>query len=121
MWVESIHWLNLKCDRHGSTVGPQGPAGEDGLSAYEVAVDNGFEGSETEWLESLRGQDGTDGTDGQDGIDGTDGVVVLMELMGLDGTDGEDGADGVDGKDVSLSRDWPVPKLSGRSTWLCIG
>lgn len=25
-----------------------------GLSAYEVAVENGFEGTETEWLESLR-------------------------------------------------------------------
>lgn len=29
--------------------------GDDGLSAYEVAVNNGFEGTETEWLESLNG------------------------------------------------------------------
>ena len=28
--------------------------GKDGLSAYELAVANGFEGSEQEWLESLR-------------------------------------------------------------------
>lgn len=27
----------------------------DGKSAYEVAVDNGFEGTESEWLESLKG------------------------------------------------------------------
>jgi len=33
--------------------GPAGAAGEDGLSAYEVAVANGFEGTEEEWLDSL--------------------------------------------------------------------
>lgn len=34
--------------------GPRGPAGADGKSAYEVALDNGFEGTEEEWLESLK-------------------------------------------------------------------
>jgi hypothetical protein len=29
--------------------------GKDGISAYEVAVKNGFEGTETEWLASLKG------------------------------------------------------------------
>lgn len=29
-----------------------------GKSAYEVAVMNGFEGTEEEWLESLQGEDG---------------------------------------------------------------
>lgn len=44
--------------------GPPGPEGEpgidgvDGLSAYEVAVDNGFTGTEVEWLESLEGEPG---------------------------------------------------------------
>ena len=33
-------------------------SGEDGLSAYEVAVNNGYEGTEDEWLESLKGEDG---------------------------------------------------------------
>ena len=32
--------------------------GEPGLSAYEIAVKNGFEGTELEWLESLKGADG---------------------------------------------------------------
>ena len=31
-----------------------------GESAYEIAVRNGFEGSEKEWLESLKGSDGED-------------------------------------------------------------
>ncbi len=30
--------------------------GENGLSAYEIAVKNGFEGSEQEWLDSLKGE-----------------------------------------------------------------
>lgn len=32
-----------------------------GLSAYEIAVKNGFEGTEEEWLASLKGEPGKDG------------------------------------------------------------
>lgn len=32
-------------------------------SAYQVAVDNGFEGTEADWLKSLHGADGDDGKD----------------------------------------------------------
>ena len=38
--------------------------GEPGISAYDVAVLNGFTGTESEWLESLKGDKGQDGTDG---------------------------------------------------------
>ncbi len=38
-------------------VGPQGPSGLNGKSAYQIAVDNGFEGTEKEWLESLKVKD----------------------------------------------------------------
>ena len=41
--------------------------GADGKSAYEVAVANGFSGTESEWLLSLKG---TDGVDGKDGVNG---------------------------------------------------
>ena len=44
--------------------------GADGKSAYEIAVANGFSGTEAEWLESLKGADGKDGVDGKDGKDG---------------------------------------------------
>lgn len=37
------------------------------LSAYEIAVKNGFSGTEVEWLESLKGKDGRDGETGADG------------------------------------------------------
>ncbi|MCR4780367.1 MAG: hypothetical protein K5876_04635 [Ruminiclostridium sp.] len=45
----------------------------EGASAYDIAVQNGFRGTEKQWLESLRGQDGKDGRDGADGRDGRDG------------------------------------------------
>lgn len=35
----------------------------DGASAYEVAVANGFKGTEAEWLESLKGETPKKGTD----------------------------------------------------------
>lgn len=38
-----------------------------GKSAYQIAVDNGFVGTEAEWLESLRGDRGANGLDGKDG------------------------------------------------------
>lgn len=38
-----------------------GLRGEDGLSAYEIALQNGFEGTEAEWLESLKGEPGSGG------------------------------------------------------------
>lgn len=66
--------------------------GSGGKSAYEIAVDNGFEGSEKEWLISLAfGEDGKDGKDGRDGRDGENGK------NGRDGEDGKDGKDGNDG------------------------
>jgi hypothetical protein len=44
--------------------GVDGKDGANGKSAYEIAVDNGFTGTEQEWLESLKGADGKDGANG---------------------------------------------------------
>lgn len=49
-------------DGRDGTPGKNGENGRDGKSAYEVAVDNGFVGTEQEWLESLKGRDGVSGT-----------------------------------------------------------
>lgn len=49
------------------TISTVGVAGQRGKSAYEVAVDNGFTGTEKEWLESLKGKDGKDGVNGTSG------------------------------------------------------
>lgn len=40
------------------------PAGDPGPSAYDVAVKNGFSGTETQWLASLKGAQGDPGEDG---------------------------------------------------------
>lgn len=41
---------------------------QNGLSAYEIAVKNGFNGTEEEWLASLRGEDGKDGDNSNSSI-----------------------------------------------------
>lgn len=45
----------------------------DGKSAYEVAVDNGFVGTEAQWLASLQGAQGPAGASGPQGPAGADG------------------------------------------------
>ncbi len=73
--------------------------GKDGKSAYEIAVEYGFVGTETEWLESLKGVDGKDGVNGKDGCDGRNGVDGLPGKDGKNGADGLSGRDGIDGID----------------------
>lgn len=47
--------------------------GSDGASAYQIAVANGFEGTEQEWLESLQGPAGAQGPQGPQGETGPQG------------------------------------------------
>ena len=83
--------------------GTQGPPGK---SAYEIAVENGFEGTEQEWLESLKGEKGDAGPQGPKGEDGKSAYEIAVE-NGFEGTEqewleslkGQDGKDGTDGKD----------------------
>ena len=44
-----------------------------GLSAYDIAVKNGFSGTEQEWLESLIGERGEAGAQGPQGEKGEPG------------------------------------------------
>jgi hypothetical protein len=56
-----------------SPVGQQGPAG---LSAYDIAVRNGFAGSQTQWLASLVGQKGEQGVEGKQGEKGESAAAI---------------------------------------------
>lgn len=56
---------------NGSDEGTQGPQG---MSAYQVAVANGFVGTEVQWLASLIGQQGIQGIQGPPGTNGTNGT-----------------------------------------------
>lgn len=46
--------------------GAKGDIGDDGRSAYQIALDEGYVGTITEWLESLKAKDGIDGIDGKE-------------------------------------------------------
>lgn len=70
-----------------------GTDGQNGKSAYEIAVEHGFVGDEQAWLDSLKGAPGEAGTDGKNGTNGAHGA------QGKDGADGADGAPGAPGKD----------------------
>ncbi|MGE8572261.1 MAG: hypothetical protein ACN6NW_09510 [Acinetobacter amyesii] len=48
--------------------GLNGINGLDGASPYQVAVSNGYEGNEDQWLESLRGAVGAQGLTGENGF-----------------------------------------------------
>jgi hypothetical protein len=91
------------------TAGADGTDGTDGDSAYEIAVSNGFTGSETEWLDSLNGTDGTDGDSAYEiavsnGFTGSE-TEWLDSLNGTDGTDGNDGAPGVSTRRFAFTSD----------------
>lgn len=61
--------------------GPQGAAGSNGnngLSAFQVAVANGYSGTEAQWLASLVGAAGTQGNAGTNGTNGVDGKNTLV-------------------------------------------
>lgn len=82
-----------------------------GKSAYEVAVINGFSGTEEEWLASLKGEPGRPGDKGEQGEPGS---VVFEELTdeqkemlrGYPGEDGQDGKDGADGYTPVKGKDY---------------
>jgi hypothetical protein len=104
--VDLSDWVNTQLNKAGTPgpkgdrgpVGPRGPQGEQGLpgadgldgadgapgaagaSAYEIALDNGYTGSQSEWLASLQGENGAQGPQGpkgEPGVDGKDGVSNL--------------------------------------------
>lgn len=65
--------------------------GVDGKSAYEIAVEHGFVGTQEEWLYSLHGIDGQNGRNGLNGHDGVDGLSAyeIASEHGYTGTEEE--------------------------------
>ena len=88
--------------------GVDGADGADGKSAYQIAVEKGFEGDETAWLASLKGEKGADGVIGADGANGKSAYQIAVEkgfegdetawLASLKGADGAQGIDGAKGE-----------------------
>lgn len=78
--------------------------GAAGKSAYEVAVDEGFDGTEADWLESLKGKPGARGGIGPEGKSAYEIAVKegfegdeLEWLDSLKGAPGQSGKDGTSG------------------------
>ena len=107
---------------------PLAACGEAGKSAYDIAVEHGFVGTEEEWLESLRGPQGEKGEQGEQGPQGEKGEqgeagtpgttpsitinedgywVINGEVTDVkaEGEDGEDGKDGASGPQGSAGED----------------
>lgn len=80
-------------------VGPQGPKGDTGpqgdtgTSAYQHALNNGFIGTEAEWLASLEGPQGPKGDTGDVGPQGDTGPQGEQGIQGIDGVDGDSAYD----------------------------
>lgn len=81
-------WNDLPKFLDDTLVGTGGTVGPAGKSAYEVAVVNGFVGTESQWLASLEGAPGSPGTPGSPGADST--------VPGPPGVDGDPGPPGPD-------------------------
>ena len=56
-----------------------GSAGSPGKSAYQSAVDTGYVGSESEWVESLQGEPGRPGPQGNPGIPGESAYEIAVD------------------------------------------
>ena len=90
-----------------------GANGTDGKSAYQIAVEQGYQGSESDWLSSLKGDKGdkgntgAKGNPGQDGADGKSAYAIAVEhgyedseekwLLSLKGEKGDTGERGEKG------------------------
>ena len=73
-----------------STVQPYYAKGDPGESAYQIAVDHGYVGTEEEWLASLHGATGATGPQGPQGPQGEPGVSggMLFPVMNFNPEDG---------------------------------
>ena len=126
--------------------GPQGPQGLPGKSAYQVAVDSGFKGSESEWLESLKskavGEDayhiavdnGFKGTEkewleslkgkdstvpGPKGDTGPQGLQGVQGVQGPAGPQGPQGLQGANGKSAyEEAKALGLPNTDTETDWL---
>lgn len=78
-----------------------GTPGENGKSAYELAVENGFIGTLSEWLASL---EGVQGPQGEQGVEGPQGPQGIQGDTGNNGTNGADGTPGDDGREVEFQK-----------------
>jgi hypothetical protein len=89
-YTDFLEWLKIK--------------GDTGSSAYEIALELGFVGTEAQWILSLKGEKGDIGETGTQGTQGIQGVQGLKGEIGLTGETGPQGLQGIKG-DTGLKGD----------------
>ena len=82
--------------------------GANGLSAYEIARQNGFDGTQQEWLASLQGVKGDKGDKGDTGNKGDRGERGFTGDKGDKGDTGNKGDTGAQGVSVTLQGTKPT-------------
>lgn len=95
-------------------VGPQGPKGDTGKSAYQVWLDAGHSGTETDFINSLKGAKGDTGSQGPKGATGEQGPVGPQGPKGDKGDTGATGQQGPQG----LKGDTGATGQSAYQIWL---
>ena len=100
--------------------GDTGAQGPQGLSAYEVALQNGFIGTAKEWLDSLvsksgtQGSAGTQGPKGDTGAQGPKGDTGAQGPQGLKGDTGATGSNGLSAYEIAVANGYK----GGANSWL---
>lgn len=101
-WNNLVAISDLKGEQgENGNDGSNGTNGDNGKSAYELALQNGYLGTEEEWLESLKGMNGGNGKSAyqlavENGYKGTE-KQWLESLKGEEGDKGDKGNKGDDG------------------------
>lgn len=110
----------------------KGIQGDPGLSAYQIALNEGFVGTEAEWLESLQGEPGSAGPTGPAGDDGREvelqksathiqwryaGTVPWTNLVALADITGPQGATGAN-IELQKSATHIQWRVVGAPTWI---
>lgn len=86
--------VKLNSDSQKEGIKLNAHSGKNGSSAYEVALENGFSGTESEWLESLKGEKGDKGDRGREikssiviGNEASGATYDMCDILYKDGDD----------------------------------
>jgi hypothetical protein len=119
----SDNTLTLKFDKETTLPLIEGQ----GKSAYAIAVSHGFEGTEQEWLDSLRGPQGLEGVPGPPGPPGAPGkdgkpftydMFTSEQLENLKGPRGEQGPPGPPGTGANVDLSAYTTKQDAENLYL---